>query len=50
MTAKNKKNTVVIKAEDIKVRHRYAPGVRVIKSDKDKENKHKKNFLDECDE
>ena len=40
----NKKKDVFkieIHHEDIKTRKRIAPGVRIIKSDKDKENKHK---------
>ena len=51
MTIKHKgKTPVVIDPRDIKVRKRIAPGVRIIKSEKDKERKHKKDFLEEADE
>lgn len=38
-----------IDPKEIKTRKRHAPGVRIIKSDKDKERKHKKNLLEEVD-
>ena len=41
---------MTIHPEDVKIRKRIAPGVRIIKSDKDKERKHKKNFLEELEE
>jgi len=45
----NKKATrkvpTTIDPNDIKTRKRHAPGVRIIKSDKDKERKHKEDLL-----
>jgi len=40
---------MIIHPGDVKIRKRHAPGVRVIKSDKDKERKHKENFMEEED-
>ena len=37
---------MTIDLKDVKIRKRIAPGVRVIKSTADKEEKHKKKFLD----
>jgi hypothetical protein len=41
---------IEIHPEDIKTRKRIAPGVRVIKSAKDKENKHRKDYLSLAEE
>ena len=49
MSKKPKKVPDFIDPRTVKVRHRYAPGVRVHKSKKEKENKHKKNFLSDED-
>jgi len=35
---------------DVKIRKRHAPGVRVIKSAKDKECKHKEDYMQEDDD
>lgn len=45
-----KKTPDSIDPKSIKVRKRIAPGVRIIKSAKDKERKHKKNYIEEVDE
>lgn len=47
---KHKHESIIIDGESVKIRKRFAPGVRVIKSDKDKERKHKRDFLDIEDE
>jgi len=46
---KNKKEVLVFNTKDIKVRKRFAPGVRVFKSDKDKEHKHKPDYLSDLE-
>ena len=38
---------MTIDLKDVKIRKRIAPGVRIILSDKDKERKHKKKFLED---
>ena len=50
MASKPKKVPDHIDTKDIKVRKRIAPGVRIIKSAKDKERKHKQNYLEEQQE